>query len=231
MARKKIYQAFGYEITIDEAAKAACVSRAAFYAQLSALGGSVETVLRMYDKRYGGVMERLKQIKEDVKMSKPVGNSTAARDEAAKEQILNILFDADRAASVPVETVADEPETVSAEPIAVQAGEPAAEQAEEAVRPCTGWDSREWAQSKAQPTETQTTATGMPLAVELEEVKPDRGALKLLNDAIEALEKLSDSGWEMSAKVRRDATAMVEGWKNERLMYFKDLIDWRALEG
>lgn len=40
MAKKKIYQAFGAEITIDEAIEAAGVSRGAFYAQLSQLGGA-----------------------------------------------------------------------------------------------------------------------------------------------------------------------------------------------
>ncbi len=225
MAARKIYQAFGMELTVEQAAKAACVSKAAFYYQLSKLGGSAEAVLRMYDERYGNVMARLGVLKEEDGMNKPEKYSAAAKDEAAKEEILSILFDADRAADVPVETVAEEPETVSAEPGTVPTGEPTgepvAEPAEEPARPSAGWDSREWVRKK-----TQT-----PLAVEIEEVKPDRGALKLLNDAIESLEKLSESGWEMSAKVRRDATAMVEGWKNERLLHFKELIDWRALEG
>lgn len=221
MAERKIYQAFGLELTVEQAAKAAGVSKAAFYAQLSKLGGSMEMVLRLYEGRYGGVLARLGVLKEEDGMNKPEKYSAAAKDEAAKEQILSILFDAERAAGVPVEAVADEPETVSAEPGTVPTGEPVAEQAEEPARLSAGWDSREWVRGK-----TQT-----PLAVEIEEVKPDRGALKLLNDAIESLEKLSESGWEMSAKVRRDATAMVEGWKNERLLHFKELIDWRALEG
>lgn len=113
MAKKKIYQAFGAEITIDEAIEAAGVSRGAFYAQLSQLGGSIEVVLKLYDQRYGGVMERLEQIKQDKeseKMSKIEGYSAAAKEETAKEQILNILFDGE------LETVSAEPETVSAEP-------------------------------------------------------------------------------------------------------------------
>lgn len=130
MAKKKIYQAFGAEITIDEAIEAAGVSRGAFYAQLSQLGGSIETVLKLYDQRYGGVMERLEQIKQDKgdgKMSKPEGFCAAGKDEAAKEQILSILFDGEP------ETVSDEPETVSAEPTSATAM-PLAEEFE-AVQP------------------------------------------------------------------------------------------------
>lgn len=36
----ELRQAFGAEITIDEAIEAACVSKGAFYAQLSQLGGA-----------------------------------------------------------------------------------------------------------------------------------------------------------------------------------------------
>lgn len=196
--KSKKYLVWGYEITAHEAAKYACVSVGAVRQMLSKLGGSMETVMRVYDERYGGVRTRLEAEKGE------------EAEEMAKEEILNVLFDADRAADVPVEAVAGEPEAM-----------PTEETTEEPARTGAGWDSGEWALRKAQ----------TPLAMEIEEVKPDREELKLLNDAIEALERLSESGWEMSLKVRRDATAMVEGWKNERLLHFKDLIDWRALEG
>lgn len=206
MAKKKTYQAFGYEITMDEAIEAAGVSKSAFYAQLSALGGSMETVLRMYDKRYGGVMERLEQIMQDKgagEMSNQERLSAEAKDEAAKEQILNILFDADRAANVPVESVA-------AEPVAVQAGEPAAE-----------------------PTEGQTTATGMPLAMGLEEIKPDRQGLKLLNGAIRALDKL-EAYADGSDRIKPEEQTAIHDARVQlqylRVREYVELVDWEALE-
>lgn len=82
-------------------------------------------MLKMYDQRYGGVMERLEQIKQDKeseKMSKIEGYSAAAKEETAKEQILNILFDGEpETVSAEPETVSDEPETVSDEPVRAMA--------------------------------------------------------------------------------------------------------------
>lgn len=167
----------------------------------------METVMRVYDERYGGVRTRLEAEKG------------ADATELAAEEILNVVFNGkegahrEGAANVPVENVADEPEAAPIE-------EPAEEAPEGLMHTNEGWDSEDWAQKQK-----------APLAVEFAEVMPKRKDLKLLNDAIEAVERLSDSGWEMSAKVRRDAVAMVEGWKNERLLHFKALIDWRALEG
>lgn len=51
---KKLYHCFGYEVTIDEAAEFCSVSVASVRAQLSKLGGSMEAVMQLYERRYGG---------------------------------------------------------------------------------------------------------------------------------------------------------------------------------
>lgn len=202
MAKKKIYRAFGYEITIDEAIEAACVSRGAFYAQLSALGGSMETVLRMYDQRYGGVMARLEQIMQDKgagEMSNQERFRAAGEDEAAKEQILNILFDADRTASVPVESVAAEPE---AAPMEEPAEEPTAAMAMslavelEAVKP----DRR-----------------GLKLL---------NGAIK----ALDRLEEYADGSDRIKPEEQSAIEGMSRRLTNMRIREYVELVDWEALE-
>lgn len=199
--KKKIHRAFGYEITIDEAIEAACVSRAAFYAQLSALGGSMETVLRMYDQRYGGVMARLEQIMQDKgagEMSNQERFRAAGEDEAAKEQILNILFDADRTASVPVESVASEPTAAMEEP----ASEPTAAMAMslavelEAVKP----DRR-----------------GLKLL---------NGAIK----ALDRLEEYADGSDRIKPEEQSAIEGMSRRLTNMRIREYVELVDWEALE-
>jgi len=55
MAKKgRLYPAFGHEITIAQAAEFCTVGVPALKAQMPKLGGSMETVLEYYDKRYGG---------------------------------------------------------------------------------------------------------------------------------------------------------------------------------
>lgn len=77
MAKKK-YRCMGYEITIDEAKELCCVSEAGIYARLKAAGGDMEDVIRYYDHKYGGVIDRMKKMLDGEREAEAVEEIMAA---------------------------------------------------------------------------------------------------------------------------------------------------------
>lgn len=61
--RKKEYPAFGCRITAEEAAQLCTVSIYTFKKRLWELGNSMEEALKYYDRRYGGVIDKMKDAK------------------------------------------------------------------------------------------------------------------------------------------------------------------------
>lgn len=189
MGRRKMeYPAFGCRITAEEAAQLCTVSIYTFKKRLWDLGNSMEEALKYYDRRCGGVIDKMKDAK-----------GLPTEEARAAEEILNAIFDETRAERVAVATPTalepeekDEEETIPEEPTA---------DGEEAI---DGWV--------------------------FEVAKPDRGELKLLNDAVEALEKLTESEIEVQSGTWDRMHDLLDRLKEERVSGFEALVDWRALE-
>lgn len=199
---KKLYHCFGYEITIDQAAECACVSVAAVRGQLTKLGGSMEAVMRMYEKRYGGVISRMEQMMErdaDKRAMEDVmavlgfenGQETECSDgQAAKNDI-----------AVP------EAPAANAIPLAENTG------------------------IMILPEETPETESKGPRITFVPIEKDDSGdrkELTLLNNAIEALEKLEEVEIveECAGVMRED---VLNKLKDIRMNRYEHLINWRAI--
>lgn len=201
--RKKEYPAFGCRITAEEAAQLCTVSIYTFKKRLWELGNSMEEALKYYDRRYGGVIDKMKDAK-----------GLPTEEARAAEEILNAIFDETRAERVAVATPTalepeekDEEETIPEEPTEEQETEELLMDTEDAD-------------------DTADTADTW----EFEVAKPDRGELKLLNDAVEALEKLTESEIEVQSGTWDRTHDLLDRLKEERVSGFEALVDWRALE-
>lgn len=196
---KKLYPCFGYEITIDQAAECACVSVAAVRGQLTKLGGSMETVMQMYEKRYGGVINRMRKLLD------------YDEDEKAAKDIMAALGFAD-------DEETEHPDTQMAE-IAIAAPEalanatPLAENTGIMILP------------EEEPENEEPRIMFAPIE---KDDSGDRKELALLNDAIEALEKLEEVEIveECAAVMRED---MLMKLKDIRMNGYDHLINWRAI--
>lgn len=200
MAKKK-YPCFGYEITIDEAAEFCCVSVASIRAQLTKLGGSMEAVVGMYDRRSGGVIDRMKKYYADdvEKKNKAVDDIMAALGMAEAEEENEVMpaepeeahvFSAEGAAATGIMLVpADVPE----------------EAAEE--------------------------MPALPRIMLAEaDHSGEKKQLSILNGAIDAIEKLEEVNFVMEcASVLRDDFLLK--LKQMRVNEFEHLVDWKAIAG
>lgn len=196
---KKLYPCFGYEITIDQAAECACVSVAAVRGQLTKLGGSMETVMQMYEKRYGGVIARMEQMMEydaDKQAAKDIMAALGfADDEETEHQDGQVAEDAIAAPATNVIPLAENTEIMI-----LTEEEKEAENKEPRI---------------------------MFAPIEKDD-SGDRKELKLLNDAIEALEKLEEveTVEESAGAMREDVLLKL---KEIRMDGYEHLINWRAI--
>lgn len=204
---KKLYPCFGYEITIDEAAEFCSVSVASIRARLTELGGSMEAVLQLYDKKYGGVIARMegyKDAEDDVKTRQTVDDIMTALGMAEEAETES---DAGEAESPAVEAERGfNPENAENIGVMIHRGGIA----------------------EIEPVDEAAEFPGMML----EELRPDhteeKRQLSLLNAAITAIEKLEDVDFVLEcASVLRDDFLMK--LKQMRINEFEHLVDWAAI--
>lgn len=199
---KKLYRCFGYEITIDQAAECACVSVAAVRSQLTKLGGNMETVMQMYERRYGGVIARMEQMMEYD------ADKRAAKDIMAALGFMDDEEIADEAGQM-AEAAITEPEVPEANAI------PLAENAGIMILP----------EEEPEPEKNEPRIMFAPIEVD---DSGDRKELTLLNNAIEALEKLEEVEIveEYAGVMRED---VLNKLKDIRMNGYEHLINWRAI--